>query len=90
MESRGGTVMKNYLCILKKQSMSELHHLLGDGVSLEITMTRPNKKCRFKYCRVSGKLNSVELEQAILYENVKSLLTNSGKKGIGFVFTEES
>lgn len=90
MESRGGTVTKNYLRILNKQSMSDLRHLLGDGVGLGITTTRPTKKCRFKYCTVNGKLNSVEVEQAIPYENVLSPLKNSGKNGIDFVFTEES
>jgi hypothetical protein len=53
-------------------------------------MTRPTKKCRFKYCTVNGKLNYVEVEQAIPYENVTSRSKNSGKNGIDFLFTGES
>jgi hypothetical protein len=58
--------------------MSELRHLLGDGISIGISSAHPTKKCKFKYCTMNGKLNSIELGESIPVENIAFPLENFG------------
>jgi hypothetical protein len=90
LEARSDTITKSYLRILNKPSLSELRYVLGDGIGIGISSTRPTKKCKFKYCTVNGKLNSIELGESTPAENVADPLMNFGNNGIDFVFSEES
>lgn len=90
MEARSLDVSKTYLRVLNKQSLSELRRVLGDGVGLGLSTERPTKKCKFKYCTINGKLNSIELGERIPAENIAYPLMKTGANGIDFIYTEES
>jgi hypothetical protein len=89
MESRTNLVTKTYLRILNRRSLLELRQLLGDGTGLGLSVGRPNKRCKVKYCIVNGKLNSVEVGENIPIENVDNLSMQSRKNGIDFLYSEE-
>jgi hypothetical protein len=90
MEARTIVVSKTYLRILDKRALLDLRRLLGTGVGLGLSTGRPTKKCKFKYCTINGKLNSIELGDSIPAENVAYPLMATRSNGIDFIFSEES
>jgi hypothetical protein len=90
MEARTIAVSKTYLRILDKRALLDLRRLLGTGVGLGLSTGRPTKKCKFKYCTINGKLNSIELGDSIPAENVAYPLMATRSNGIDFIFSEES
>jgi hypothetical protein len=88
MEARSCMVNKGFLCIMTKPTLVELQKVLGSGIGLGLSASKPTKKNPFKGCIINDKLNSIELDDYIMDEYMRKPLMPYKGNGIDFIYME--
>jgi hypothetical protein len=75
---------------MTKPTLVELQKVLGSGIGLGLSASKPTKKNPFKGCIINDKLNSIELDDYIMDEYIRKPLMPYKGNGIDFIYTDES
>jgi hypothetical protein len=90
IETKVTMVKKIFLRVLDRTSLKELRSLLGNGIGLGLSGSRPNKRNKVKYCTLHGRLNSVEVSDTVDDQLLRNPLRKARSNGIDFIFSEQS
>lgn len=90
MEAKSVFIRKHYIRIVSNQGLDSLQRILGAGVGLGMTKSKPTKKYLIVNCSIGSSITSLELENEIpqhFYHNPLSPYTGNL---IDFIYSEPS
>lgn len=87
MEARSIVITKSYIRVMSRRGLEALKGVLGSGVGLGMAKARPTKNHPFVTCTIG---TSVELNDNIPMELIKTPLLPWSGNGIDFIYTEET